>query len=110
MAQGKRLVCGKCGNKIETWDDGNPYFIDSNGQKQYAHHPSRERERCIGNESPHLCLNCGREFMVDSRSPATRCENCESTNFVDTWDLEGHSCPKCKQGKFEVDFNWCLIS
>ncbi len=55
MAQGLRYVCGGCGHVIEAWSDGNPYFIDETGAKQYAHHPDHERLAwCIGNDSPHI--------------------------------------------------------
>jgi hypothetical protein len=65
MAQCFRFVCGHCSDVIDAWDDGNPYFFNAHGKKEYAYHPHRERERCIGNDSPHLCLECGEELKVD---------------------------------------------
>jgi len=48
MAEAVRYVCGKCGHAIEAWSDGNPYYIDDAGTKQYAYHPDHERlARCI---------------------------------------------------------------
>ena len=66
VAQGFRFVCGGCAHTIEAWDEGNPYYIDDDGKKQYAYHPSDKRDLCIGNDSPHLCLSYGHEFMPDS--------------------------------------------
>jgi hypothetical protein len=69
MAAALRYVCEGCGRAIEAWSDGNPYYIDEAGTKQYAYHPDRERlDRCIGNDCPHLCLACGETLMVYSRS------------------------------------------
>ena len=36
MAQAIRYVCGGCGHRTEAWSDGNPYYIDETGRKQYA--------------------------------------------------------------------------
>jgi hypothetical protein len=70
MTQAQRFVCDRCGHAVEAWSDGNPYYNDEAGDKQYDYHPNRERlARCIGNDSPHLCLGCGTEFKVDSRAP-----------------------------------------
>ncbi len=50
--------------------DGNPYYIDEAGGKQYAYHPDHERlALCIGNDIPHLCLSCGKKFRLDSAPP-----------------------------------------
>jgi hypothetical protein len=27
-----------CGRKIDAWSDGNPFYIDETGKKQYAYH------------------------------------------------------------------------
>ena len=45
MAQGIRLVCENCGKSIEAWDDGNPYYLDRRGKKQYAWHPDPKFRR-----------------------------------------------------------------
>jgi hypothetical protein len=51
MAERRRFVCGECGNSVDAWSDGNPYYIDSHGKKQYAYHPNhRELDKCIGND------------------------------------------------------------
>lgn len=64
MADAKRFVCGSCRRVIEAWSDGNPYYLDRDGQKHYAYHPNHERlDRCIGNDLPHLCLACGEKFV-----------------------------------------------
>ena len=101
MARGFRFVCGGCDHRIVAWDDGNPYYIDDDGKKKYAHHPNHELlERCIGNDAEHLCLSCKKEFMVDSEAPITTCPKCKSSEIVDTMELEGKSCPYCKEGVF----------
>ena len=98
MAEGLRFVCDSCSKAIEAWDDGNPYYFDESGAKQYAYHPSAERQLCVGNDSPHLCLDCGHEFNVDSNAPSSTCEKCGSTSIVDSFRLEGRVCPECKVG------------
>lgn len=111
MAMGITYVCGKCKRAIAAWDDGNPYFIDHAGTKQYAYHPDQESlARCIGNDSPHLCLSCGEEFMVDSRAPAEKCPKCGALEIVDTVELEGRRCPSCNAGVFAADPNSMRIS
>ena len=78
-------VCNSCSKEIHAWSDGNPYYIDENGEKQYAYHPDHDAlDRCIGNDSPHLCLECGEEFMVDSRAPTEACPKCGAKEFADT--------------------------
>ena len=111
MAEAVRFVCAECGNFIEAWSDGNPYYIDERGKKQYAYHPDHDGlERCIGNDSPHLCLKCGKKFVVDSRAPRDACPKCGSTDFAHTFQLEGKRCPKCKTGTFGRDPNFFCIS
>jgi DNA-directed RNA polymerase subunit RPC12/RpoP len=111
MAEALRFVCGGCGRSIEAWSDGNPYYLDKAGRKSYAYHPDHEAlERCIGNDSPHLCLACGAEFNVDSRAPVAQCLRCGSADFVDTFRLGGRRCPDCKEGTFTVDPEFYCIS
>ena len=51
MAQRTTWLCTTCGHSIAAWSDGNPYYIDEAGEKQYAYHPDHERlARCIGND------------------------------------------------------------
>ncbi|MCK4872896.1 MAG: hypothetical protein KAS72_09245 [Phycisphaerales bacterium] len=104
MAEGLRYVCNGCGHAIEAWSDGNPYYIDETGAKQYAYHPDHERlDQCIGNDSPHLCLSCGHEFMMDSLAPVSACSNCAAHKLVPTYQLDGQPCPYCKAGVFVAD-------
>ncbi len=110
MAQARLFVCGNCEHAIQAWDEGNPYWIDEAGAKQYAYHPDPERMNCTGNDSPHLCLGCGHEFKSDSEAPSTACPSCGAENIVDTWNLEGHPCPFCKKGSFHVDPRYRCIS
>jgi predicted RNA-binding Zn-ribbon protein involved in translation (DUF1610 family) len=111
MAQALRFVCSKCSHAIEAWSDGNPYFIDEAGAKQYAYHPNHEQlARCIGNDSPHHCLSCGAEFKVDSRIPVTACPSCGASNIINSYRLGGCRCPYCKQGTFTEDPDFDCVS
>ena len=118
MAQGFRFVCGKCDHTIVAWDDGNPYYFDETvitnpGVKQkkiYAYHQSSEFDRCVGNDSPHLCLSCGKEFMVDSEAPITARPKCTASEIVDTWSLGGKPCPYCHTGAFDEETGFHPIS
>lgn len=111
MAEAFRFVCCECSKSITAWSDGNPYYLDEEGDKQYAYHPNHELlELCIGNDKPHLCLMCGEEFKVDSRAPVSHCLACSSSSICDTFHLEGESCPYCKKGYFRADPNFFIIS
>ena len=117
MAQGFRFVCNSCDHTIEAWDDGNPYYFESvitktgvTQKKKYAYHPSAERDQCVGNDSPHLCLACGKDFMVDSEAPITACPKCQSNEITDTMELGGKPCPYCHTGAFGVDPGFHVIS
>ncbi|MGF1634529.1 MAG: hypothetical protein ACFCVE_11815 [Phycisphaerae bacterium] len=103
MAAGKGFACDACGERLFAWDEGNPYYLDERGQKQYAYHPAPERDQCIGNESPTLCLNCGERFMIDSQSPTNACAKCDSQDIADEWNLDGKPCPFCHGGTFRAD-------
>ncbi|MBI4881372.1 MAG: hypothetical protein HY812_17180 [Planctomycetes bacterium] len=111
MAAGRVFVCGNCGHAIEAWDEGNPYWIDEAGAKHYAYHPDMQGvDRCVGNDSPHLCLACGRDFMSDSRAPSSACPSCGAEDIVATWMLDGRPCPYCKKGTFGADPDRYMIS
>ena len=104
MAESRTFVCNQCNRTIEAWSDGNPYYIDSSGEKHYAYHPDHENlAKCIGNDTPHLCLSCGYEFKVDSRSPTTDCKKCNSENIIDMYKLNGEKCPACHKGTLHID-------
>jgi hypothetical protein len=98
MAQCIRFACGHCSNAVEAWDDGNPYYFDRRGKKKYAYHPDPKFERCVGNDSPRLCLECGAQTMVDSKTPVAHCVTCSSDRIVDRFELAGCRCLVCKQG------------
>ena len=111
MAEARRYVCEECGRDIEAWSDGNPYYIDETGTKQYAYHPDSESlSLCVGNDSPYLCLGCGHEFMIDSRNVTNSCPQCEGQKLADTYQLEGQPCPYCKAGVFRADPDFFCIS
>lgn len=111
MAECIRYECKKCGNSVEAWSDGNPYFINEMGKKQYAYHPDHENlAKCAGNDVPYLCLYCGKNFKVDSRFPDSQCPKCSSDETAATDELENRQCPKCKNGTFEIDVGFYAIS
>jgi DNA-directed RNA polymerase subunit RPC12/RpoP len=111
MAECVRFVCSVCGYSIEAWSDGNPFYVDEKGVKHYAYHPNHdELEKCIANDVPHLCLNCGNEVNIDSRIEPAKCPDCNSANVVDTFRLEGVKCPKCDGGHFVRDNDFHCIS
>jgi predicted RNA-binding Zn-ribbon protein involved in translation (DUF1610 family) len=111
MAEAVRFICSECGKSIEAWSDGNPDYLDENGQKQYAYHPDHENlALCVGNDSPQLCLNCGEEVMVDSRAPNHACPNCGAEELVSTFRLNGKQCPFCRKGELMNDQDFHLIS
>jgi hypothetical protein len=90
--------------------EGKPYYLNDRGRKKYAYHPQPERDLCIGVESPHLCLHCGKRFDVDSRAPMTVCPACKSSETADTFCLESKACPDCKSGVFHRDPEYYCIS
>ncbi|MEO2034441.1 MAG: hypothetical protein ABGZ35_20395 [Planctomycetaceae bacterium] len=118
MARGVLFVCNSCDHTIEAWDDGNPYYFDEavitktgvTQKKIYAYHPSAEFDQCVGNDSPHLCLSCGKDFMVDSEAPITACPKCTAREIVDTWSLGGKTCPYCHTGVFDEEPGFHPIS
>lgn len=111
MAQAIRYTCTHCDTSITAWSDGNPYYLDGQGKKQYAYHPDHEAlARCIGNDTPNLCLGCGHEFMVDSEAPADACPRCRGDRFKPTFELEGERCPTCPEGRFSSDPDFHVIS
>ncbi len=111
MAEGRTFICGHCRKSVQAWSDGNPYFIDEDGQKHHAYHPDHENlKKCIGNDLPHICLDCGHEFKSDSNSPATQCQQCTGHKLIPTFNLDGQTCPWCKQGVLEIDPTMWVIS
>lgn len=104
MAISTMFVCTHCKKSIESWSDANAYYLDDKGQKQYVYHPYMDDlSHCIGNDDPHLCLDCGHEFMIDSLAPTSVCLKCESANIISDQKLNGEVCPCCKKGTFKVD-------
>ena len=110
MAGGQIFKCSACSRALHAWDEGNPYYVDERGDKHYAYHPSPERERCTGNDTPILCLGCGAELMCDSGAPITRCPQCGARQLVALWLLEGRTCPYCQVGTFRADPDSFMVS
>ena len=110
MSMARRFACDACKKSLTVWEDGNPYYIEG-GRKHYAYHPDHENlTRCIGNDTPHLCLDCGRRFNVDSNAPVSSCPKCGSPDIAAAWTLDGRRCPKCKRGTFRVDPEYFAVS
>lgn len=104
MAEGRLLVCDQCSFEVMAWSDANPYYRDSRGRKQHAHHPDHEDlARCTGLDVPHLCTACGEETQIDAEVALPICLMCESDLLVAVWELDGHRCPTCKVGSFIND-------
>jgi hypothetical protein len=111
MAECRRFVCSGCGEAIEAWSDGNPFYVDETGNKKYAYHPNHdELEKCTANDVPHLCLQCGAVSKIDSRLGSKACPECRSVNLAGTFHLDGAKCPKCEKGQFVTDKDFRRIS
>jgi len=111
MANSILNSCNTCGKSIEAWSDGNPYYLGRNGKKKYAYHPDHEElAKCIGNDSPYLCIKCSKEFKVDSQNPLMECPECESGDIEPTTALDGRKCPFCNNGTFKLNTNYFCIS
>ena len=111
MTECIRLLCSGCGNAIEAWSDGYPFYLDEAGDKVYAYHPDHlELDKCIANDEPHYCLSCGVESNIDSRLTIRACSQCGSRQIVNSFSLEGRTCPVCRDGRFARDPNFHRIS
>ena len=111
MAEGVSYRCNHCGQSIGAWSDGNPYYIDDQGNKEYAYHPDHEGlAKCTGNDCPYICLECGHKFMNDSNALASGCPECGNADICATFRLEGKKCPFCKKGIFNEDMSSYIIS
>ena len=112
MAYSITYQCSECREVVDTWDDGNPYYIDRGRMalkglprsrcKVYVYHPERPPGPLDGNDVPHLCLACGHVFNVDSALSRTTCTKCRSSDIIDCCCLDGRTCPCCKKGSFTV--------
>lgn len=110
MAEARRFTCQGCDREIIAWSDGNPYVIEATGKKRHVYHPDPDLKLSVGNDVPHLCLDCGKEFTIDSRAPIDACPRCSSKQIERTWSLDGCRCPYCATGRFVRDPDWYAIS
>lgn len=110
MAAGKVLTCSACDRQVEAWDEGDPYFLDAQGEKQYAYHPDPQRALCTGLDVPSLCLHCGAETTIDAADVPAPCPQCGQREVVDLWELDGRTCPWCKTGTFAADLGPFMVS
>ncbi|MBB5037223.1 hypothetical protein [Prosthecobacter dejongeii] len=128
MAECTDFSCNVCGFKIESWSDGHPYLTDGSGKRHFFYHPGDEDEcrefyqkemgrlRVVekdylafwrdrgGCEVSLICLHCGRQTQRDPERDTMRCTHCRRNELMDTQELEGRSCPKCKRGAFCGEF------
>jgi predicted RNA-binding Zn-ribbon protein involved in translation (DUF1610 family) len=102
MAQLLNFSCDNCARSFEAWDDGNPFFLNSKGQKIYAYHPNKLRDRCTGNDPTEICMNCGFVLNPAKNSQTQVCPDCKGVIFRDILSLDGVVCPFCKDGVFRV--------
>ena len=127
MAMSTIYTCGKCGFKVEAWDDGNPYVQDSKGERHYYFHPTNQMDIMeevlakmpphipsseesgesepffgihTGNAPDHLCLNCGKISLIDPEMDKMICKKCKSDEVTELTSLAGKKCPKCS-GHFD---------
>ena len=111
MARAIVLECDRCEFELVVWDEAKPFYIDPQGHKRYAYHPSKERELCTALDVEHICTGCAHRFDVDSRAPVSSCPECKSTDIVKTSKLAGRACPVCKEGHIHHDpFGPLIIS
>ena len=102
MAEGVTLKCTHCEFTTTAWSDGNPYYLNERGEKQYAYHPSDEVALCKEVDVPHICMSCANEFNVDSAAPIRRCPECNFGRISSLWRMQGKACPKCHEGAMAV--------
>ena len=111
MADCRKFNCTCCSFTAEAWSDGNPYFIDEKGEKQYRFHPDHEGlARCSGNDASFICLECAHEFLMNSLSQVILCPACQSDSTFDSYNLDKEPCPSCKKGLLELDINFDAVS
>lgn len=110
MAQSTIFDCDSCGNHVEAWYGGGPYYVDPRRSRKgiprsrfevHVHHPDIPEQPLDGVDVPHVRLDCSHEFPVDDQRPQETCTRCRSRNIVDALRLEGRTCPKCRGGSFE---------
>ncbi len=110
MAEGIQFICDDCGFEIWAWDEGNPYYVDRTRMldrglprskcKVHVFHPEVPPQPLDGNDVPHLCLECGHAFDVDTARNRTTCTKCRSPEILDCCRLSGRRCPECRRGSF----------
>ena len=100
---GVRFVCTNCTNDVEAWEGGIPYYFNRRGMKKYAFHTDPNFQRCVGNDSLRLCMECGAQAMVDSKTRLTYCFTCSSDKIESLSGIWGRLCPFCKLGVLTQD-------
>ena len=77
MAEGVRFTCPVCGEAMESWSDGNAYYLDASG--------------------------CSVEEVVSSRVPRSACGACRKEELVAMLELEEQRFPRARGGaSFEI--------
>lgn len=103
---------------MEGWDEGNPYIMNSKGERVYCYHPSLETEMeqvvvellgpiyteqardevlatRTGNAADHVCLKCAKIFKLDPDRDPMQCPKCHHPELVNAFEMGGMPCPKC---------------
>jgi DNA-directed RNA polymerase subunit RPC12/RpoP len=127
MAMCTDYTCGRCGFRVESWDDGNPYLMNAAGKRHHYYHPGGPSDIMRlyqeltgapedwsaletyshthgGIEGDYLCQHCGRQTRRDPARDVLRCTGCKRMALLPCEDLEGKPCPKCRQGVFTGQF------
>ena len=110
MSIATQFLCSSCSFEVVAWSDGNPYYIDEDYEKKYAHHPDERLRLCVGNDVPNICLACAAQVEIDSRFPHRMCPQCAQQNLVEITELDGRQCPRCNSGMFVQNPRFQLIS
>jgi len=119
MAMSLIFTCEQCGFSVEGWDDGNPYIINSVGNRVFCYHPSLEtdmekvveeilgpiytdeaRDEVLatrtGNAPDHICLKCAKTFKLDPDRDQMECPKCHHSEVSEAFEMGGKPCPKCQ--------------
>ncbi len=102
MASCQNVNCDNCDIEFWVWSDVHAYYWadDTKKKKMFVYHPSDKMDWVVGAEIEHLCLDCAREFRIDSEAPTKCCPRCKSLNISDMRELDGKPCPFCRKGHF----------
>ena len=119
------FTCDSCSFEIASWGDGNPYIEGPDGKRHHFYHPCEDEQiarivetilgrvptsneidemlqQHCGNESNHICLDCGSRSLRNEKEAKVPCRDCGSTSVADAYHLAKKPCTACKAGTFDV--------